>query len=395
MPIDKTKNLGQVMTPTPIVDHMIDDVLKLSNFDIQNKLFLDNSCGNGQFIKALLKRGVPKEHIYACDIDEDISKDVKNLLPKENFKLQSFFTIKEWENKFDIVIGNPPFVRIHNILPEVKQQIQNFSFCFGMYDLYYAFYEYGLKMLKPNTGILLYISPNSFVHNASGKKLREYIDNNHLLAYFEDFSNNQQFEGYSTYTCIMMLAFNSNPIASPWNKPREKVGLSFSSLQNGLATLADRIFIADSFEDLEQECIRPIIKASTGEIKQCIFPPSTEEELKKYPKTYNYLLKNKDILENRSISGNTKWFQYGRNQGLRNINNEKLVIATTMPQDEVKYYRVGPEFLVYSGLYATADDLDLLEEELKSPNLLDYLNDNGQPKRGGYIQITSTLLKNY
>jgi len=55
-----------------------------------------------------------------------------------------------------------------------------------MYDLYYAFYEYGLQMLKTD-GKLLYISPNSFVKNASGKNMRQYIEDNHLLKYFEDF----------------------------------------------------------------------------------------------------------------------------------------------------------------------------------------------------------------
>ena len=184
-------------------------------------------------------------------------------------------------------------------------------------------------------------------------------------------------------------------IEIPWNKPRQKIGLSYSSLQNGLATLADKIFIQDSFPDLERECIRPIIKASTGEIKECIFPPKTEEELKQFPKTYNYLLAHKKELESRSITGSTKWFQYGRSQGLANINNEKLVISTTMPNDYLKYTRVGPEFLVYSGLYATAKDLDLLEKEFQSADLLDYLIENGKPMRGGYTQITSTLLKNY
>jgi adenine-specific DNA-methyltransferase len=173
------------------------------------------------------------------------------------------------------------------------------------------------------------------------------------------------------------------------------VGLSYTSLQNGLATLADRIFIQDKFDGLEKECVRPIIKASTGEIKECIYPPSTEEELKKYPKTYEYLLSHKKELENRSITGSTKWFQFGRSQGLSNINNEKLVISTTMPNSEFKYTRVGPEYLVYSGLYATAEDLDKLEEEFQSDNLLDYLVENGKPMRGGYTQITSTLLKNY
>lgn len=263
-----------------------------------------------------------------------------------------------------------------------------------MYDLYYAFYEFGLKMLKPN-GILLYISPNSFTKNASGIKMREYIEKNNLLAYFEDFSNEQKFEGYSTYTCIMMLTNSRPTINVPWSKIRTKISLSYSSLQNGLATLADNIFIKDKFDNLEQECIRPIIKASTGEIKECIFPPPIEEELQKYPKTYEYLLNHKEKLQKRSISGNTKWFQFGRFQGLANINNEKLVIATTMPITGIKYVRVGPEYLVYSGLYATAENLDKLEAELKNDNVLDYLIENGKPMRGGYVQITATLLKNY
>lgn len=299
------------MTPISIINHMIDDILNLSDEELKSFTFLENSCGDGAFIQALIDRGVPASNIYACDIDKDICGNITNIIPADNFRLGSFFDQKDWEEKFDVVIGNPPFVRIHNISEETKKEIKDFDFCFGMYDLYYAFYEYGLKMLKPN-GILLYISPNSFTKNASGAKMREHIEKNNLLAYFEDFSDEQKFEGYSTYTCIMMLTNSRPTIEIPWNKPREKVGLSYTSLQNGLATLADRIFIQDKFEDLEKECIRPIIKASTGEIKECIFPPSTEAELKKYPKTYDYLLSHKEKLQNRSITNSTKWFQYGR-----------------------------------------------------------------------------------
>ena len=391
--MDKVKELGQVMTPCDIIEHMV-DLLCLTDTQIENNLFLENSCGEGAFVKALIDRGVNPEHIFACDIDEEMVEKVQKILPKNNVRCSSFFKQKDWEGKFDIVIGNPPFVRIHNILPEVKEEIKDFSFCIGMYDLYYAFYEYGLKMLKPD-GKLLYISPNSFTKNASGKNMRRYIEDNNLLQYFEDFSDNQQFEGYSTYTCIMLLSKKGEGCDIPWNKPRQKVGLSYSSLQNGLATLADKIFIADKFPDLERECIRPIIKASTGEIKECIFPPKTEEELKQYPNTYNYLLSHKEKLESRSITGSTKWFQYGRSQGLANIDNEKIVISTTMSPDGLKYTRVGPEFLVYSGLYATAEDLDLLEKELQSEELFDYLLENGKPMRGGYTQIGSTLLKNF
>ena len=389
--MDRVKNRGQVMTPPSIINYMI-DLLNLSDTDINNKLFLDNSCGDGAFIKALLQKGVPPKHIYACDIDEEIIQSVIPLLPTENIRIGSFFLQTDWVDKFDYIIGNPPYVRIHNIEPEVKKQIQDFEFCFGMYDLYYAFYEYGLKCLNKN-GVLLYISPSGFIKNASGIKIRNYIEQNNILQYFEDFSHDQKFQGYSTYTCIIKLGMGDN-IKIPWTNSREKIGLSFTSLQNGLATLADKIFIADSF-DLEPECLRPIIKASTGEQKWCIFPPKTEEELKQYPKTYQYLLNNKELLQNRSIKGKTLWFEFGRTQGLKNINNEKIVISTTMSSEGLKLYRVDSNWLVYSGLYATAEDLDKLEKELKSNELVDYLLENGKPMRGGYVQINSTLLKNY
>lgn len=55
--MDKVKNLGQVMTPLEIVNHMIDDILCLSFEQIQNFTFLENSCGDGIFIQALIDRG--------------------------------------------------------------------------------------------------------------------------------------------------------------------------------------------------------------------------------------------------------------------------------------------------------------------------------------------------
>ena len=63
------------------------------------------------------------------------------------------------------------------------------------------------------------------------------------------------------------------------------------------------------------------------------------------------------------------------------VNKEKLVISTTITPDKIPYVRVGPEVFVYSGLYATADDLDKLEAELNSPELLEYLIENGKPMR--------------
>lgn len=394
--MNKLKELGQVMTPKEIVEYMI-NLLNLSQTDIKEKTFIDNSCGDGEFIKGLIKIGVPINHIYACDIDPEISKDIVSLIPLENFYCGSIFDKQEWFGKFDYVIGNPPYVRIHNIDLNLRAFLKsNYSFCTGMFDLYYAFYEIGLKLLN-SQGTLLYIAPNSFIKNASGIKMRKYIEENNLLWYFEDFEHEQKFANYSTYTAIVGLSKGNiySKINIPWLNIREKKGLSFTSLQNGIATLLDKFFISDDFSFIEPDLVHPILKASTGEMRFVIVPPKTEDELKKLSKTYDYFKNNEDALKKRSLSGKTQWFEFGRTQGLVHMNEEKIAITTTVSFNGIKTYLLDKETYVYSGLYATASDLNKLDQQLHSQDLLDYLIENGKPMSGDYVQIGSTLLKNY
>ena len=394
--MDKLKELGQVMTPKEIVEYMI-NLLHLSQTDIKEKTFIDNSCGDGEFIKGLIKIGVPINHIYACDVDPEISKDIISLIPLENFYCGSIFDKKEWFGKFDYVIGNPPYVRIHNIDLNFRTFLKsNYSFCTGMFDLYYAFYEIGLKLLNPQ-GTLLYITPNSFIKNASGIEMRKYIEENNLLWYFEDFEHEQKFTKYSTYTAIVGLNKGNvySKIKIPWLNIREKKGLPFISLQNGIATLLDKFFISDDFSFIEPDLVHPILKASTGEMRLVIVPPKTEDELKKFSKTYDYFKSNENVLKKRSLSGKTQWFEFGRTQGLIHMNEEKIAITTTVSFNGIKTYLLDKETYVYSGLYATATDLNKLDQQLHSQDLLDYLIENGKPMSGDYVQISSTLLKNY
>lgn len=385
------------MTPEEIVSHMI-DLLNLSEFDKKNKLFLENSCGDGRFIKGLVKIGVPKENIYACDIGPEISVGIKDLIPESNFYLGSYFDKTEWIGKFDYVIGNPPYVRIHNIPEDQKKVLKNFNFCFGMYDLYYAFFEFGLKCLREG-GKLIYITPSSYILNKSGEKMRDYFAKNGLIDYFEDLSSSKKFPGYSTYSCITLLNLNSSKSLIPWAKEYQKVGIPFESLQNGLATLSDKIFIKEKF-DLEEGILRPIFKASKGETLTAIYPyingkPMEEEFIKQnFPKAYEYLLKNKEALLARSIVGSTKWYEYGRSQGLKNMDKEKIAITTTVSFQKLNFYRLPANYLVYSGLYATGD-LSEIEKYLDSEELLSFLIERGKPMSGNYVQIGSTLLKEY
>lgn len=404
--MNKAKTIGQVFTPLNIAKKVV-EMAGFSREELATKKILENSCGEGVFVQALLDLGAKEENIYVIDLDETAINTFKSNFPnfpKENIYLGSAFDKREeYKGQFDLVVGNPPYVRVHNLEEKFRNQIQKeCSFCqTGMTDLFLAFFNLGLDALKDD-GVLSYITPSSYLKSLAGRDLRNYIDSAGILKDFHDYGEEMLFEGYTTYTCITTLQKGlTTSIKSPWTLEREKVGIACGNIQNGVATLKDSVFIKDSFEDLRSEgLIRKIMKASTLEEKECIYPYINgvvvdEDKLKNdYPKTYAYLLSHKEELLARSITGNTKWYQYGRSQGISNMDKEKIVLAGINKIGEIRYQRVPSHMVVYSGLYATGN-LDAFEKQLQDENLIEYLSTLGTIKRGGYYSFGSTLIKNY
>jgi len=88
----------------------------------------------------------------------------------------------------------------------------------------------------------------------------------------------------------------------------------YCEVKNAFATLADDIFIADKFPFNSSDIIK-VVKSSTGEMKECIFPYRYDKETKRYllknftelePNTQKYLLKFQSQLKNRSIKEKEK-----------------------------------------------------------------------------------------
>lgn len=83
----KQKERGEVFTPTPLVNEMFDK-LPADAFINPNKTFLDNACGNGQFLITVLERKMANgsshkealETIYGCEIDEGNVKACRDRL---------------------------------------------------------------------------------------------------------------------------------------------------------------------------------------------------------------------------------------------------------------------------------------------------------------------------
>ena len=106
---------------------------------------------------------------------------------------------------FDVVIGNPPYVRIHGIDKESKEFLSsNYYTPFMNYDLYVPFVERGLQIVKYK-GKFGYILPNKFITTEYGQRLREVLLRNTNISALVNFGHNQVFPDVTTYTAIAIL----------------------------------------------------------------------------------------------------------------------------------------------------------------------------------------------
>ena len=108
------------------------------------------------------------------------------------------------EGGFDIVLGNPPYVRME-LLKDLKPWLQKrFEVVSDRADLYAYFFERGVKLLKPG-GRLGYISSSSFFKTGSGEPLRNFLLSTAALETIVDFGDHQVFEGVTTYPAILTM----------------------------------------------------------------------------------------------------------------------------------------------------------------------------------------------
>ena len=124
---------------------------------------------------------------------------------------------KTFPEKFDVVIGNPPYVSKKNMKdgsPEHVKYLNNTEFdstaSGGNYDLSVIFIEKGFNLLKKN-GEFGYIVTNKFFLTDYGEGLRKFISDRQSVREIIDFADQQVFKGKATtYTTIIFLNKNEN-----------------------------------------------------------------------------------------------------------------------------------------------------------------------------------------
>ena len=450
------KELGQVFTPNFIVKKMLN--LSDFNYNFSDIKILEPSFGEGVFLMHIIERiiingrkmlktdsqicDILSNNIYGVELDEKVFKkaliNIKNLLEKYNLPgnlnlhlyNEDFLDFNK-EKDFDYIIGNPPYIRIHNIDSHTRKKIKDYKFSTGNTDLYIIFFEKCINLLE-KSGKLIFITPNSYIRNSSQKTFRSFLTENKLINKIIDFGSNKIFANADTYTAITFLEKDNTKTSfiyerndgllklsekeisfsvNDWflnNNTSKKLG-DICSVQYGFATNADKIFIKDEFENIEKDILKDIVKGSkidTCKTQKIIFPykkkdekyiPFTEEELKNnFPKAYEYLYKYKKELENRSLEKNTPWFCFARSQSIQTVDSKKLVLKHILGDEEyVAYKIVNEDTCVYSGLYITAQDFTSIEKVIKTKQFCTFLKENGKDMSGGYKSFNTKLVKNF
>lgn len=448
-----SKQLGQVFTPEDVVVKMLDTV-GYTGEAVLHSTIMEPSFGQGVFLKEIVRRIISegrKANLSLGDIATSIERNVHGIeldielyaatltelnalieqegLPDVTWNLiqgDAFLHTQEFKASMDFVVGNPPYVRIHNIPKEQREAVKKFIFAVGTTDLYVVFFELGLSMLAEN-GRLTFVTPNAFMKNTSQKKFREHLINDRLLMEVTDYRSSRVFGNTGTYAAVTYLIRDNEDTAfwySVDGRPEERRKVPFlsvspvipwhfddasgvlekqalmsasledvSSIQYGVMTMRNKVYIDDKVQELgdglvqfnghtvESGILRPVVKGTTYNgapiVSRIIFPyvigdsgkyvPMREEFFaQNYPLAYAYLSSHRADLDNRDMDkGAVTWFQYGRSQGLVTVDRPKLVFKQILhPDKELKAVVVPAGTVVYAGfgIMDENDDINKLEE---------------------------------
>ena len=259
---------GAVYTPPFLADLLLDHVMPYNEMTGKERI-LDPACGSGIFLIGAFKRLINfwkskndwkrpavedlkkylKENIFGIDLDpnaidltafslslgicdalkpEVIWKELKfDHLRDSNLFEKDFFTMlletkngvsNILENKFDIVIGNPPFEsKLTTDAKQIDDLIQNSTHSRGKCpdnQIAYLFLEQSLSILYSKFSRVCLIQPHGFIYNSNTNKFRTSMFKKYEFDTILDFTSIRKLYDAADPKTIAVFARNYSPASS-------------------------------------------------------------------------------------------------------------------------------------------------------------------------------------
>jgi len=334
-------------------------------------------------------------------------------------------------NGFDVVIGNPPYIRVQLIShTDIDYFKKTYQTAWKRIDISILFMERFANVLKTG-GTLCFISSNQFIVAEYGRKMRRYLLEKKLLYKMLDFGFLPIFENTTTYVNIFFLTKKNNtkflysyleklPFRQPnffdsfeysryddqpWDfshgKTRDilekmrknKLLKDFAVARGGIISGSDELFIfpKKSFpfeKELSLDLIRTenIGRYYISHPEKTIFYPcyldnqnrtnvySLETIQKKFPLVYEHIIKNEIAFKQRkdsrqSMGERKKWWQPVRFGQLNSFSKMKILSPGIVCHNKFTLDTVG-----YAYSFGNIYSIILTDDSLNIYTILGILN---------------------
>ena len=391
---------------------------------------LEPSIGTGNLLKFINTQN------YTIDAYE-IKDTYLKALPHINMNINHEDFIKaNIQKSYKNIIMNPPYIKMQDLSENYRSYIKSHfpMLKTGLVDIYYAFIIKCLSLLDDD-GIMVAITPNSFLYNKSSHKLRKYLFENQYVDEIIDYKDQKVFPNVSVYCCITVftkhkkdsLLYNNEPILyqdinqnySLFNIPNmcaeiqnnidssnneNSVNTQITlkdvcKITNGIATLRDKIYIHNS-PLYEEPCWE--IVTNGNQDKYIIYPYNNgkiinETDFKaNNPETYTYLESNKEELQKRDKGKKTypTWYAYGRSQSILYSTKTCVYISSFLDPRKISeslYIKQGT--LHHNCLCIEPKNEDTIPDIIDAiKNNIQFISNNSAKRSGGWINISSRIL---
>ena len=231
---ERTAN-GAVYTPNYIRNYIVEQIQHSIAKPLDECLCADIACGCGAFLYTLAETihkrtqasfATIYRRLYGVDVSEisiirakillslvallhgEIIENVDFNLYCGNSLTFDFIGLPNVQENggFDVVVGNPPYVRSKHIDVDTKKLLSRWQTSrVGNADLYIPFFEIGMSVLRKD-GTLGYITVNTFFKSVNARVLRRYFHENQMSLSIIDFGEQLVFKKKLAYTCLTFLS---------------------------------------------------------------------------------------------------------------------------------------------------------------------------------------------
>ena len=347
----------------------------------------------------------------------------------------------ECDKRFDYIIGNPPYITYKDIDEDSRRTLrENFDTCAdGKFDYCYAFIERGVKLLS-QTGKLVQLVPANIYKNVFGHNLRNLLLPH--ISYIKEYPDKKLFDGTLTSSTIFLydnscqtanIEYENTTFDRKLSIARTSLGDKWVFLDQEqsiektvrfgdcfhasivVATLLNEAFLLPPENERERNIEATVIRRAASPKKMrkktkeyIIFPYfyignelqryAPEEFEQQFPIAAAHLETFRTKLDERDIDENIHWFEYGRTQALKRLNQPKLLISTVIT-NKAEVYELDAETVPYSGIFITVKKdgytLSQAKQILQDSRFTQYVKSLGISVSGKSKRITCKDVNNY